>query len=568
MIAYPNSPLPADEAGQRLCEIFGQQRWDFIYALAPDAAEKPEWKTEKRYALKMRALYSAWKNPERLIGTRFDAQTRYALLDIDIGSPYHPSQDPDGIKKIQIALETIGITRTLVLQSSWSKGLWIYIPLSEPVSTFNLAVGVKSCLQTQGFEIKDGELEVFPNDKAFGLKIIVLYKGHRLPLQPGSGSFLLDEGLQPISDRLEDFFSRWDAAAAGQDIATIKSAIALAREYRKKRRKPKQIGDLEAWRNDLEAVISDGWTGYGQTNGLLKEIGCYGVVFKDLNGDQLADYIHQIAIQSPGYRQYCRHQKDIHLRSRSWARSVEKYYWPVGTRPKLRTSADNVVPFNQNAARQAQERIQLAVEQLEKEGKLPKQATARLSTLRAIIGGSPSTFYKYKSLWHPEHQPVIDETSALSVTENPPAVQREQPLEPSDSSVLQPHTKIMKCVPLLREGFSKEKHKKSSLKGVRGKQRRRFPQARPPALQPISPILKSSLHSSSVPSASVSNSGGISAEQDEVIRGIQAQMRSLNWTMEEISQFIANCFGGKRRYQLDDDELLMLLYHLRNFASP
>ncbi|MEM6452993.1 MAG: hypothetical protein AAF703_22085 [Cyanobacteria bacterium P01_D01_bin.105] len=60
---------------------------------------------------------------------------------------------------------------------------------------------------------------------------------------------------------------------------------------------------------------------------------------------------------------------------------------------------------------------------------------------------------------------------------------------------------------------------------------------------------------------------GIDAQQDEVIRGIQAQVQSLNWTMEEISQFIASRFDGKRRSQLNHDELLLLLYHLRAFSS-
>jgi hypothetical protein len=57
---------------------------------------------------------------------------------------------------------------------------------------------------------------------------------------------------------------------------------------------------------------------------------------------------------------------------------------------------------------------------------------------------------------------------------------------------------------------------------------------------------------------------GLDADQDEVIRGIQAQVRSLSWTIEEVTEFIASRFDGKRRYQLNNDELLLLLYYLRN----
>ncbi|MEL7224746.1 MAG: hypothetical protein AAF810_14060 [Cyanobacteria bacterium P01_D01_bin.36] len=60
---------------------------------------------------------------------------------------------------------------------------------------------------------------------------------------------------------------------------------------------------------------------------------------------------------------------------------------------------------------------------------------------------------------------------------------------------------------------------------------------------------------------------GLDAEQDSIIKGIQAQVRTLNWTIEEISQFISNRFDGKRRYQLSHDELVLLLYYLRTPSS-
>lgn len=63
-----------------------------------------------------------------------------------------------------------------------------------------------------------------------------------------------------------------------------------------------------------------------------------------------------------------------------------------------------------------------------------------------------------------------------------------------------------------------------------------------------------------------SSAPGIDAEQDEVIRGIQTQVRRLNWTLAEINEFIASRFDGKRRYQLSHEELL--LYHLRNAGIP
>ena len=64
MIAFPSSPFPGDPLGQRLCEIFGVQRWDFIFAEAPDSpAEKVQWKTEKRYQIKLDRFSTAGKIP-------------------------------------------------------------------------------------------------------------------------------------------------------------------------------------------------------------------------------------------------------------------------------------------------------------------------------------------------------------------------------------------------------------------------------------------------------------------------------------------------------------------------
>jgi hypothetical protein len=63
---------------------------------------------------------------------------------------------PEGIAQIRAALETIGITRTLLTRSSWNGGLHLYLPFAELVNTFNLAVTLKECLKSQGFRLKAG----------------------------------------------------------------------------------------------------------------------------------------------------------------------------------------------------------------------------------------------------------------------------------------------------------------------------------------------------------------------------------------------------------------------------
>ncbi|MFK8185520.1 MAG: hypothetical protein AB8B99_19260 [Phormidesmis sp.] len=574
--------LPSDPLAQRLSHTFLKNRWDFIYAPVPDPNQpeqkelnwqtahlkpkpklKPQWKTESRYPMKSRVLYHRWADPSEILGVRFDHTTEYGLLDIDAGSQYHPKQNPSAISELQIALETIGITRTVLVRSSWSDGLHLYFPLNGAVNTFNLAVGVKFCLQTQGFDVKEGQLEIFPNDKSYGVVTKILYKGHRLPLQPETGSWLLDDDLQGISNQLSDLFRVWDVAAIGQDMAELNSALLIARQNRLKKPR-RRLNNVESWRRDLELLIAEGWTGAHQTNHLLKQIGCYGVVFLNLSGDALVKYIRETAISAPGYAKWCGHQHQIEMRSRSWAKAVEKYYWPLGTHAKERP-ADNVVPFNQQRSLTAQEQIKTAIAVLEESDRLPETITARAQAISELAGTSLGTLYRHKGLWHPKHQEaekgcVIPDSTVDSAPIQPSLAIVPKQSDSLSNNELQTKEGIMKCRPARSESFSNKTSKSSSSRGVRG-ENRSFSQPKPPILRLVPPAT-SSTSALEPPSYS-----GIDAEQDEVIRGIQAQVRSLNWTMEEISQFIASRFDGKRRYQLKHDELLLLLYHLRTTSS-
>ena len=57
--------------------------------------------------------------------------------------------------------------------------------------------------------------------------------------------------------------------------------------------------------------------------------------------------------------------------------------------------------------------------------------------------------------------------------------------------------------------------------------------------------------------------GALSLSLDEVLDGIRHQVKCLGWGVSEVQQFIADRFSGRRRAQSKDDELLLLLYHLR-----
>ncbi|MEM1281746.1 MAG: hypothetical protein AAGG53_17385, partial [Cyanobacteria bacterium P01_H01_bin.152] len=308
---FPPQPLPASPLGEKLWDCFGHHPWDFLQAPQPLPGEKTQWMTVKEYPLGPRLLWQRWQDPDQLIGVRFTHATCYALLDIDAGSIYYTAE---AIAQIRAALETIGITRTILLRSSHSNGLHLYLPLPEPVKTFDLAVALQECLKAQGFAIAKGQLEIFPNVKTYGVDRIIHYNGHRLPLQPGAGSCLLDDNLNPIGESLEQFFQLWEQAAAHQDMGELRHALKIGRDNHRQRprRSRPSVSKVEVWRQDLEADIQTGWTGHHQTNHLLKVIACHGHVFLELEGDELVAHTLDRAIHLPGYREYCRHQRYDH----------------------------------------------------------------------------------------------------------------------------------------------------------------------------------------------------------------------------------------------------------------
>ena len=394
--------LPADVNGQRICTLFDYP-WKWIERPVDDP--EADWKTNEKYPIKARVLWARWQDASTLIGVRFGSSTRYAMIDIDAGSAFI-----DRISEIRGALETIGIVRTIILRSSWSGGLHIYCPLPQKYPTFSVACAIKQALEAQGLALAPGHLEVFPNEKSYGRRWLgefFEYNGHRLPLQPGTGSCLLDDNLEPLTraNDLSFFFALWDNAVLCNSHEEITEALGVARANRRRLGR-RAKGKMADWKEDLERMISEGWTDHGQTNEMLKAIGTYGRVFMGLSLGDLANYIQETALASPGFFQYSNHQNDLPNRSWAWARAIEKFYWPLGTAPLRQTKTLEDVCFER--AIEAQARIKVALERFweELEGLAIKPLAKRLCELAKC---SQATLYKYRHLWHPNPTPEAPE---------------------------------------------------------------------------------------------------------------------------------------------------------------
>lgn len=386
--------MPQDLNGQRICGLFSYP-WKWIET--PNEGEI-NWKTNDKYPIRPRVLWARWQDAGTIVGVRFGSSTRYAMIDIDKDSPYL-----EDTATVLGALETIGINRTIIVRSSWSGGIHIYAPLPQAYPTFSVACALKQALEAQGLQLAPGQLETFPNEKAYGRRWLgefFEYNGHRLPLQPGTGSCLLDEDLQPHTRAtdLSVFFALWDNAVLSNDHAEISEALGVARANRRRFRR-RSSGKLADWKEDLETIIKDGWTGHGESNAMFKAIGTYGRVFLGLDTYGLKQYIEETSLASPGFEQWCRHQHDLPRRASSWAMAIAKFYWPQGTAPLRESKKLEDICFERSIEAKARIKVAFQRSREELEGLSIKLMVKRLCELAKC---SAATLYKYRHLWHPD----------------------------------------------------------------------------------------------------------------------------------------------------------------------
>ena len=498
-------PLPADPIGTRFCQIFNHP-WKFIIAPVPESGERPAWKTESAYPLQPRNLWDTYCDSSHLLGLRFGKETRYALLDIDRGSRYHFLNDLKQFKSILEICEGIGLCRPLVIQSSDSGGIHIYFFLPEPIPTFKLACAIRFALLEAGVLLQPGEIESFPNVKAYAKNFPSNYNAHRLPLQVGS--VLLDDDFEPLTNNLAWFLDLADTAAACQDLTELAAAISKSYQRQSRTYTPSISNRAQEWKSHLENRSIQGWTGKSQTNELLKDFATYGVVWLALKGQALVDHVVATAINAPGYQQFCSHQHETRQRAIDWSKAAETYYSPYCSHPNRNNPykqtfdpnpTNNIVDFpnraNAQRHQQTQERIRQVVAYLEEKGTLPAAATARSTAIISAsialhgIGVSQTTLHKqtYLPLWHPKHHVKL---GVITTPEPNRAISTQLEIEQIPDPTLEP--KSLQTPP--RQGKGENYTQKSYMKVLCSPAAEHAPQAQSSALNSESEV--NSLNSS------------------------------------------------------------------------
>jgi hypothetical protein len=401
-LVVEKSPHFVREWGDEFLELW-PHRFDYLFAPHPLPGDRPSWQTESRHPLSDRLL----RQGSYLYGVRFGPKTRYVVLDIDKGSPYHPANDEFALSRIRGVLEELELVESITISSSHSGGLHIYFPFSELLPSWQVGLGVSSLLENSGFKVSPGLLEVFPNAKPFSSDgSINLFNGHRLPLQ--QGSYILSSNFEPTVGGEGEFLRLWKFAESKNGLGQAELELCIKKNARKGYR---VSGKAQKFLNDLNAEIEPGWTGQGQTNRLLGRIAMRGFVFghvllrvaKPLVGDELIEHIVSVARNLPGFDEFCGHIQELEAKAKEWVRSVENsHYYPYGSSAIPDEKAGQEPDWNGQQSKEARERIKEALGRLLEGGRLPSGITDRFDALvEEGIGGS--TLYRHKDLWHPKY---------------------------------------------------------------------------------------------------------------------------------------------------------------------
>jgi hypothetical protein len=396
---------------QQLLKLFPPS-FDYIFAIATPGGTDPDWTTRDRYRLTQAELVRKWADPDVIIGLRPRKQTHKLTIDLDRLSKYHAFNNLPLHQDLRDHLAKIGLHDGETIRSSESGGHHLIYVFSEPIDSFGLACTVQLHLEAGGFDYANGQLETFPNVKAYDTD----YKPVRLPFQEGSE--LLDIDFNPVPQSHEDNMAYLVSRIEnnGNDLDLLKVSIRKCKRnggVKKLSQRYARLGTtkIQEWYQDWRETTDMGWTARGQTNTLLPIYCRFKVVFEGIIDPlELIDLVKIQVIAAPGYKLFCGHQHEIDRRIEGWVTCTLKRYFPFGQRELIgnggeyqRAERPRSTVRTDDVVRRIHEAIELTKQWL---GGLPQKMTDRMEAIikasRELGQGlAKNTLYKkcYKAIW-------------------------------------------------------------------------------------------------------------------------------------------------------------------------
>lgn len=391
----------------------------------------PNWKVS-RFRLATGLIDAAISAEcDTFYGAFWGDETQFAVLDIDKDSKYHNAQE---LQRLRDNLAAVGLPGSVPFQSSHSTGWHLYVPFFDPAPSKEVEQALKAWLKSNGYDIRCGQLEVFPSGN-----------GLRLPLQRGfawlddNGSVTqtrekttLDAAVSRFLFDLNSNSNNW-AIAKTQIESQLAASAAAAGGDAQERRKRLELGgfdDLfsggkitEHWEKGRN-FWQEGLSSAGQRHDAVLFIGHYLWYGDSENGiaplpgarndEYRAKLIEDWLIDK--HNGFCRHidqnkwetiraqiKRAVLWRGDGQAKEYEPYRLTDRLLKRLLAiyrktgkvwTVDDFKQANEDRRDEARCKIRAAVDQCLNEGRQISR-----STLAAITGCSPNTLKKHADLW-------------------------------------------------------------------------------------------------------------------------------------------------------------------------
>ncbi len=315
----------------------------------------------------------------------------FLVIDIDTGSPYHPSKDPEAVDDLRKLLISQGIECVIIVESSASRGIHLWAPLPTQ-STPELARWLYRLVTSEGYEVAPGTLELFPNVISQGK----LHNGIRLPLV-ASDSWILDKNLDHDHQSMERLCGEW--------VKCLDCNAEFMIEFSKPYAQAVTQGGKRA---EAEGRLKRGFSDHGQTQQLAKDA-AYIACLEGLKGAALQSRMCSLLAKAPGCKAWSRHWTEI--RKGTYNPDMAKYYSKKGREYLKRHTGGGCLPrstkrdrdpqYNAKKSEQRKSALDSAIRSLHIMAKRFPTKDAAFKYLADYLrettgkGMSKTTFYKH-----------------------------------------------------------------------------------------------------------------------------------------------------------------------------
>lgn len=310
--------VSGEESAVNLVDIFLQDGPIYGVIYGPlDEFGKVKWRSYKnKWEISASKFIEYYLDEMMVVGKRFNRETSYIMIDIDTGSKCHPDKYLDECSRLLDCLKIVGLHKPVFVRSSNSGGIHLYYPFPKSVSSWSIAHSLSTFLQAEGFHLKGGQLEIFPNPKQRDSQ----YQGHRLPLQTG-GCILDSQDFQPLGNDKNTFVEAWNEAKIHNEPEILINQNKSCSNHGSQAKTPATFHER----------LNIRFTQIGETNAILRKLVNFGIeVLKLQTESSLADWIRVTVQETPGYAQFVSRESkhDIEMSDwpERWATSGLRYH--------------------------------------------------------------------------------------------------------------------------------------------------------------------------------------------------------------------------------------------------